>query len=252
MKRVRVALESSVMLVPLLLAGAAVALGALVQGLVGFGLALIAVPIVALVEPTLVPVPVLVANTVHAVLSMVREHAEVDWRGVRWAMLGRLPGTAIGVVLVDRLAGPAFGVLVGAAVLTGVLLSVVAWQPKPTPRALTLAGVVSGSFGTAMSISGPPVALLYSGRPGAQVRSTLGAYFTIGALLSLAALGGAGQVTGTRLALGLGLVPFLLAGFALSGPLRRHVDAAGLRGPVLVVSAVSAVFLIGRSLASLG
>lgn len=232
----------------LLLAGAAVALGGLVQGLVGFGLALVAVPIVALIEPELLPVPVLVAATVHAALSLARERSDVDWRGVRWALLGRLPGTAVGVVLVDRLAGPSFGLLVGGAVLGGVVLSLVAWRPEPTPRALLVAGVVSGSFGTAMSIGGPPLALLYQRRPGPQVRATLGAYFVLGAALSLGALGAAGQVSGRQLAVGAALVPFLVAGFAASGPLRRTLDGRGLRVPVLVLSAGSAVLLIGRSL----
>jgi uncharacterized membrane protein YfcA len=234
--------------VSLLLAGTAVALGGLVQGLVGFGLALVAVPIVALVEPGLLPVPVLIAATVHAALSFARERADVDWRGVGWALAGRMPGTVIGVVLVDRLAGPAFDLLVGVAVLGSVVLSLVAWRPEPTPRALLVAGVVSGSFGTSMSIGGPPVALLYQGRPGPQVRATLGAFFVLGALVSLSALGVAGQVSGRQLAVGAGLVPFLVAGFAASGPLRRRIDATGLRVPVLALSAGSAVLLIGRSL----
>lgn len=232
----------------LLVAGLVVAFGGLVQGLVGFGLALVAVPIVALVSPELIPVPILVVNLAHATLSLVRERGHVDWPGVGWAMLGRLPGTAVGVIIVDRLAGPAFGTFVGLAVLAGVALSLVSWRPEPTPRALAVAGVVSGSLGTSLSISGPPVALLYQDRPGPQVRSTLGAYFAVGALLSLAALAVAGQVTGHALAVGVGLVPFLVVGFAASGPLRRLLDGPGLRVPVLLLATGSAVLLIGRSL----
>lgn len=227
------------------------ALGGFVQGLVGFGLALVAVPVVALVEPTLLPVPVLVVATLHATLSFVRERAHVDWPGVGWALLGRLPGTAIGVLVVDRLAGPAFGILVGVAVLGGVAVSVISWKPLPTPGSLLVAGLVSGSFGTAMSIGGPPVALLYQGRAGPQVRATLGAYFVLGALVSLAGLGLAGSITTRQLLVGLGFVPFLVVGFVASGPLRRVLDARGLRRPVLVLCTVSALILIGRSLLAL-
>lgn len=234
----------------ILVAGAAIAIGGLVQGLVGFGLALVAVPIVTLVSPDLVPVPVLVVNLAHAALSLARERPHVDRAGVGWAMAGRLPGTAVGVLVVDRLAGPAFGIFVGVAVLAGVILSLVSWRPSPTPRSLVVAGVVSGSFGTAMSISGPPVALLYQDRPGPQVRSTLGAYFLLGALLSLAALAVAGQVTAHGLVAGASLVPFLLVGFAASGPMRRVIDGPGLRLAVLLLAGGSAVLLIGRSLAT--
>lgn len=232
----------------LFLAGAAVAFGGLVQGLLGFGLALVAVPIVALVEPGLLPVPILIVATLHATLSAVRERRHVDWPGVGWALLGRVPGTAVGVVLVDRLAGPAFGVLVGVAVLGSVALSATSWRPEPTRPALVVAGLVSGSFGTAMSIGGPPVALLYQRREGPEVRATLGAYFTLGALVSLAGLGLAGEVSARQVLLGLAFVPFLLAGFAASGPLRRVVDAHGLRWPVLGLCVASATLLIARSL----
>jgi uncharacterized membrane protein YfcA len=238
------------MTVGLILAAGAVALGGLVQGLIGFGMALVAVPIVALADPSLVPVPMLVCAVAHATLSFARERADVDWRGVGWAILGRVPGTAIGVVLVDRLAGGAFSVVVGVAVLGSVLLSLATWQPEPTPRALLVAGLVSGAFGTAMSIGGPPVAMLYQRRQGPQVRSTLGAYFVAGALVSLVALAVGGQLTLHALAVGVGLLPFLVAGFAASSPLRAALDVRGLRTPVLLLSAISAVVLIGRGVAS--
>lgn len=98
-----------------------------------------------------------------------------------------------------------------------------------------------------MSIGGPPLALLYQREPGPRVRATLGAYFVLGALLSLGALAAAGHVNGRQLAVGTALVPFLVAGFAASGPLRRVLDARGLRTPVLALSAGSALLLVARS-----
>jgi uncharacterized membrane protein YfcA len=234
----------------LLLAGVVVALGGLVQGLVGFGLALLAVPMLALLDPTLLPVPILIAATTHSVLSLLREHEHVDWRGVGWAMVGRLPGTVVGVILVDTLDQKRFSLLVGLVVLAGVLLSVVTWSPRPTPRALVIAGLASGSFGTAMSIGGPPVAMLYQHSPGAQVRATLGAYFVLGSGTSIIGLLVAGQVEARQLLTGVLLIPFLIAGFLLSSPLRKLVDGKGIRLPVLLLSTASATVLIVRSLVS--
>lgn len=231
----------------LLVAGLAVALGGLVQGLAGFGLALLAVPIVALLDPSLVPGPMLIATTTHSMLSLAREHKHVDWRGVGWAMLGRLPGTVVGVILVGSLPQRPFSLLVGLVVLAGVLVSVVSWSPRPTPRALVVAGVVSGSFGTATSIGGPPVALLYQHSTGAQVRATLGAYFVLGSITSMTGLLIADQVQAHQVLAGVVLIPFVVAGFLLSSPLRKVIDAKGIRVPVLVLSAVSALLLIGRA-----
>lgn len=228
-------------------AGLVVACGGLLQGLIGFGLALVAVPLLALLDPALVPVPVLVVASAHAMLSLVREFGHVDWRGVGWAMLGRLPGTVVGIWIVDSLDPQSFGVVVGAAVLVCVLLSAVSWRPQPTPPSLVTAGVASGSFGTATSIGGPMVALLYQNQTGPQVRATLAAFFTLGSVVSIIGLTATGNVTAHQLWAGLALIPFLVAGFLLSGPLRKRVDAGGIRTPTLVVAGASAVVLIVRS-----
>src|SRR5689334_14532893 len=103
-------------------AGLVVALGGLLQGLIGFGLSLIAVPLIALLDPALLPVPVLMVAIAHASMSLAREFGHVDWRGVGWAMLGRLPGTAVGIWIVDALDPKGFGLVVGGSVLGCVLL----------------------------------------------------------------------------------------------------------------------------------
>lgn len=231
----------------LAVAGVMVGVGGVLQGVIGFGLALVAVPLLALLDPALVPVPVLVIACAHAVMSLAREFGHVDWRGVGWAMLGRLPGTVVGIWIVGSLDPKSFGVVVGAAVLVCVLLSITSWRPQPTPKALVTAGVASGSFGTATSIGGPMVALLYQNQAGPQVRATLAAFFTLGSCVSIIGLSVTGNVTAHALWSGVLLIPFLVAGFLLSGPLRKKFDAKGIRTPTLIVAGASAVVLIVRS-----
>lgn len=231
----------------LLLAGLVVALGALVQGTVGFGLALVAAPLLAVLDPALVPVPLLVVVAAHALLTLGREHGDTDWRGVGWALTGRLPGIGLGVLAVATLPVRAFGAAVGVIVLVCAGLSVVSWRPRPTVPALLLAGLVSGAGGTASSIGGPPVALLYADARGPRVRSTLAAYFTAGTLLSLAALALAGQVTADALGAGALLLVPTAAGFALSGPARRLLDRGWVRPAVVGLAATGAVALLVRA-----
>jgi uncharacterized protein len=234
--------------VTLLVAGSVLALGGLIQGTVGFGLALVAVPVLALVDPALLPGPLLVVTTLHTVLSVVREHEHVDWRGVGWAMVGRLPGTVLGVLVVDALPQRQFSILVGAGVLAFTVLSVIRWHPRPTAPALSTAGFVSGAFGTAMAIGGPPVALLYQHEQGARIRSTLAAYFMIGSFVSVVALAIGGHLEGRHVLSAAALLPFLVVGFALSGPARRLIDRGFIRPAVLIFAAASAGLLIVRSL----
>jgi uncharacterized membrane protein YfcA len=232
----------------LLIAGIALAVGATVQGMVGFGISLVAIPVIAIIRPDLLPGPLLLAASVLPVLSVLRERAYVDWRGVRWAMVGRIPGTAIGIFVVDSLAPRAFFAFVGSGVLAVTLLSMVSWRPDRNRPTLATAGLVSGAFGTAMAIGGPPLALLYQREQAACIRSTLGAYFMIGGTLSTASLAWTGHMDRHDLGLAAALIPFLILGFALSGPARRLLDGGRIRYAVLGFAAASALVLILHSL----
>jgi hypothetical protein len=82
----------------ILAAGLVVALGALVQGAVGYGMALVAAPLLALFAPALVPVPLILLTTVHAVLAVARDGRHTDWPGVAIAALA----AASAVLLIGR------------------------------------------------------------------------------------------------------------------------------------------------------
>jgi uncharacterized membrane protein YfcA len=233
----------------LLVAGVAVLIGAAVQGSVGLGLGLLAAPVFALLDPTLVPGTILLTSSLLPLLTSLRERQDVDWRGLGWALLGRAPGTAVGVYVVATQPPSTTALVVAVVVLGAVGLSVTTWEARPTPRALVVAGVFSGVGGTATSVGGPPVALLYQRSDGPTLRATMGMYFLIGNVSSVSALALAGQIGERDLGRAALLLPFLLCGFLLSGPLRRHVDGGRLRLVVLVVSAASAVLLVVRTLA---
>lgn len=230
------------------LAGLVVLVGALVQGAVGYGMALLAAPLLALVDPALVPLPLLLVTSVHAILAVAREIGQADWRAVGWATLGRLPGTVLGVLAVTLLPQRGLAAVVGFAVLVFVGLSLVSWHPQPVARSLVLAGVASGAAGTATSIGGPPIALLYQNAAGPQVRATLGAYFAIGTVPSIAGLALAGQMSTDVVRDAAVLVPFLVLGFLLSGPARKILDGGRTRAAVLIVAAASAVLLLVTAL----
>ena len=232
----------------LLLAGLGVLVGAVVQGCVGLGLGLVAAPVMALVDPTLVPATILLVTSALPVLTAVRELDDVDWSGLRFALGGRLPGVVLGSWIVVTQPPRTTAIVVAVVVLGAVVLSATSWEARPTPRSLLVAGVVSGVSGTATSIGGPPVAMLYQRASGSTLRSTMGMYFLVGNVLSVAALAVAGEIGQRELLRALALLPFLLAGFWISGPLRGRVHGGRLRVAVLVVSAAGAVVLLVRTL----
>jgi hypothetical protein len=97
-------------------------------------------------------------------------------------------------------------------------------------------------------MGGPPCPRLTPGPRGPRVRATLALYFFGGALLSLTVLGLAGHLPVRQVVAGLALLPFVLAGFLLAGPLRRYLDAGRLRLALLIVVGTSAMVLIVRNL----
>jgi len=233
----------------LLIAGSAIFVGAIVQGTVGFGLGLLAAPVLTMTYTSLVPSTLLLVTIPLPLLSLLRERAHVDWRGVGWAMLGRLPGTLVGVLLVASLSATGVGVVVAVVVLGAVALSLSAWHPRPVPRALATAGAISGVTATVTAVGGPPMAIVYQHHEGREIRATLGAFFLIGATISAGALALAGHLDGGDARDALVLLPFMVAGFLVSGPLRAPLDRGWTRPAVLTLAAASALVLLVRSLA---
>ncbi len=221
--------------------------GATVQGIVGIGLNLVAAPVVALVSPELMPAVPLWWATFFPLAALLREWRDADWGGLSWAVGGRVPGTAVGVLVVSWASDQLLGVVVGLMVLLAVALT---WRAVRVPvnvGTLGTAGFLGGVTGTATSIGGPPLAIVYQHRSGPEVRASMAVFFVCGGALSLVGLGLGGQTSWHDLAAASLLAPVLLLGHLASGPLRRHLDAGRTRAAVLVVCSLSAAVLLVRS-----
>jgi uncharacterized membrane protein YfcA len=226
----------------------AVAVGSVVQGSVGFGANLIAVPVLAVLEPEALPATLTLAIVPLAIGMARRESHGVDWPGVRWVMSGRLPGTVIGAVVVASVAGDTLSVLAGCGVLLAVAMSVVTTNVPMTPGSTVAAGVASGAMGTATAIGGPPLALLYQHHEGPVVRATLAVTFGIGTVLSIAGLLIAHAVAGWHIALAAALLPGTLAGLWVSSRVTHRIDGPWLRPTILTFAALAATVAVARGL----
>jgi hypothetical protein len=231
----------------ILLAGLAVFAGAFVQGVVGMGVSLVAAPFVTLLDPSLLPVSLLVVGLVLPALVLAAERGHVD-RLVGWVLAGWLAGTAPGVWALGLLSTDQLSIAVGALVLLGVALTVRTFSVPLNAATLMTAGFVSAVIGTAAAIGGPPLALVYQHEQAAKLRSTLSVVFVFGSLASLVGLGVGGRVHAPAFWTGVAFVPFLVAGFALSLPLRSRLSASRFRVAVLAVVAVSGLAALTQSL----
>jgi uncharacterized membrane protein YfcA len=233
-------IETSVMAV-------AVLIGAMVQGSTGFGIGLVATPIIALVDPTLLPAALIIVSVPLPLMTGLREFRSVRFGWLGWSLAGRVPGNVAGAFAAAWFSPRLLGLTVGFAVLAAVAASIARWAPRITRVNLVLAGALSGASGTATSIGSPPVALLMQRQRGPEVRATLSLFFFVGATLSVAFLALGGLITLRHVMWAAGLAVPMLIGFWLSGPARRFVDRGRVKLCVLVLVTASAIALIVTS-----
>jgi uncharacterized protein len=232
----------------LFLVGLSVFVGAVVQGAIGFGLGLVAAPMITMLNPSVMPGAIQVVNVTLPLFTLATEWRRIDWRGLGFAVLGRVPGSVLGGLVVVYVSTQALGILVGTMVLIAVGLTTWAVAVPRNGWTLTGAGFISGITGTATGIGGPPIGLVYQNAKGPQIRATLAMFFLLSAAQSLGILAFLGKLPARSLTSGALLIPFLVVGFLASKPLRRFLDGGRIRVAILVLAGVSALVLIAVTL----
>jgi uncharacterized membrane protein YfcA len=222
----------------------AVAAGAVIQGSIGFGYALIAVPAMVLLLPWAVPVTPLFLALPMTLLMSAREWRSIDLGGFALITAGRLFGTVAGVVLLVLTPKGYLSVLTGLLILTAALGSFLKPTFEMNKRTRLAGGVASGVVGTVAALGGTPLALVYQDRSGAELRSTLAISFVVGIAMSLVGLGLAGQVEGRQVILALHLLPCMLVGLWVSRWVVERLDERWLRPAVLTFAAAAGLVII--------
>lgn len=230
-----------------LLLGLVFTLAAVVQSLVGFGLAVVGAPVAVLTVPEVMPAAVLLASLAPSVWELLRGPRDIDARTLSWALGARILMTPVGVAVVAAVSPNTIAVLVGVMVLVAVAASLSRVQVRPEPRTAVAAGLLTGLSGTAASIGGPFLGLVLQRERPSRIRSTLAVFFVVGALTALLGLAVGGALRGPQLLVGVVWLPFAAVGMLIAAPLRSRVDPARIRPMVLALSTVAGVWVILRS-----
>jgi hypothetical protein len=101
---------------PLVLVTAAMSsiAGAAVQGTIGFGYAIVTVPLLSLLDSRLAPVPQILTTLPLTLVAAWHERGHIEARDIGWILLGRLPGMLLGAILMaltrhtDHITGAVF------------------------------------------------------------------------------------------------------------------------------------------------
>ncbi|MGE6380848.1 Sulfite exporter TauE/SafE [Shewanella baltica] len=235
----------------LALASLIVFLGALTQSLIGFGLAVVASPLLYIVDPQLVPGPVIAMGFTISLLTLFRERGHLEFNGLQYALIGRVPGGFIGASLLLFAPQPILGLSIAAIVAVAVILSLYKFSLPVNKKTLFGAGVVSGIFGNIAAIGGPPMAILLSGKDASQFRAALSAFFIFSSTIAMVILAITGLLELKHLWLSLMLLPSVLLGYLVAGRLVGSVDKDKTKMATLVLCSLSALVLTVKSVIEL-
>lgn len=144
----------------MIIIGVLLFVAACVQGSIGFGLGMLAAPLIALIRPDLLPALILLLAFGMSLAMWGRDRGAVEWSVVGWSLLGRVRGSALGAFAVAMLPVAGLKVVLASAVILGALTSLIGWKPGYSPRNSVTAGAVGGFLGTSTAIGGPPLSLI--------------------------------------------------------------------------------------------
>ena len=165
-------------------------LATLIRSALGFGEALVAVPLLALVLPVQVaaPLAVLVSITV-ALLVVIQDWRNVHVRSAGWLVLSTLFGIPVGLLVLKTVSEAVIKTILGAFIIAFAVYSLTGRKPElHNDRLAPLFGFTAGILGGAYGMNGPPLVVygvLRRWQP-VQFRATLQGYFLIASIAGMA------------------------------------------------------------------
>ncbi|MBF0620821.1 MAG: sulfite exporter TauE/SafE family protein [Magnetococcales bacterium] len=223
-------------------------LGALIQGAVGFGFALVAAPLIMLFEPQLIPGAVIIGGSSLTLAMCIQDGRYADLSGVGWILVGLIPGMFLGgwalMVLPPRETALMFSVVV----LLAVGLSLYGFPARPIPHHLIPAGLLSAFMNVTTTMGGPPLALIYQNVSGPQLRGTLAVLFLLGNILSIISVWQAGKLGMFQIQAGLIMIVPILLGLFTARRVVKWLDRGHTRAAVLLIAGSSALIILVRAI----
>lgn len=201
----------------ILIIGGIFFLSGFVQGMTGFGSALVAIPLLCIFIDIKFAVPLTVLTGLVITLFLAfKLKTHLDRKKLLPLCIATLPGVYFGVTLLKKIDSEVVALLLGIFI---ILYSLYNLFFQPSPRRLRhywsyLAGFSSGAIGAAFSAGGPPV-IIYSTLMGwskDDIKATLTGFFLFNSCMTVVAHGLTGLTTHEVLVSFFFSTPFVLAG----------------------------------------
>ncbi len=227
-------------------------LACFLHGVTGFGSAMVALPLLAMIldVKTAIPLVVLVAGTLNLVL-LIQLWRHVRWDRVRPLLAGAVPGILLGALFLKRVDETSIRLILGTALVVYTAYGL--WM-RPSPRGIPetwayVFGFLAGGLGGAFSIIGPPVIAYASLQPWDkhEVKAMLQGFFFLSGLLVIGLYAFMGIATSKVLLLYAPAVPVLFLGWWLGSILYGKIPEGLYRKAVLVLLGCMGLAMVWQS-----
>ncbi len=207
---------------------------AVLQRAVGFGFALLAVPLMAFVVPTKSAVVVVFLNsTIVCAWLAVRLRWEIEWPTTRRLGLGAIVGAPVGVIILSLVPATTLRLVLGVTTCLAAVWIIVslrllkrAGPVRPNPSTTVALGFASGVLNTSLATNGPPLVyeLRRTGFQDDRFRATISAVFLLSNLIGLPLLALAGLITSFDLALAASSLVPCMAGVTVGSRISGRME----------------------------
>ena len=177
-------------------------LASLVRSTLGFGEALIAVPFFLLFLPVDVAVPLAVMlSIVIALVVVIQDHKKIHFHSAKWLIIYAILGLPIGILILTYVSETFVKTGLGLLIISYSIYSLYFKRNKTLQEDnklwLFVCGFLSGVFGGAYGVNGPPLVVYGNLRQWSakHFRATLQAYFLPVSLLSVVGYFSKGLIT---------------------------------------------------------
>jgi uncharacterized membrane protein YfcA len=204
----------------------------LIRSVFGFGEALVAVPLLALIIPVQVaaPVAVLVSITVAGII-VVQDWRKIHVRSAGWLVLSTMLGIPLGLILLKAAAEPVVKGVLASVIIAFSAYSLLRGKQRElkNDKFAWLFGFSAGVLGGAYGMNGPPLVIYGSLRRWSPqyFRATLQGYFLPASLVGLWGYQFAGLWTPEVNRFYLLSLPFVVLATFLGRAINRRISGHG-------------------------
>ncbi|WP_440903358.1 sulfite exporter TauE/SafE family protein [Catenovulum sp. SX2] len=223
-------------------------LGAFVQGIIGYGLGILSVPLIFMVMPQMIPAP-MILNSIFLCWIIARDNKSyIDRNILKWPIVGALVGTATAASVLAGLEERTFALMFSTMLLILISLSLMKLKLPINGTSGVIAGFFSAVSGTITAIGGPPIALLWQNLLPQTIRANMSVFFICSSIIALTALAIIGKFGWAEIKLSAFTLPGVFLGFYSSRLIINKIPAKQVRYGILAMSTISSLMLFYKYL----